>query len=215
MGLDIYVRKIIKKPKCKDDYFKMLDDDLNYSDRGFPAWTKSFERTKTETFYDWALYKQQTGLDLDNYVWDGEAYTEEGNFMFVYPKDAEIPELTDDNYDEWKKKYDEVVVRINLDEVPTYEKKVKILYYEEVGYQRKGLNAKFYEDCENGRFDGDGVVWTRAELERVMDEYCGKPYIYFYPNGRSSGITVYPKEDFKKNILDVFIEGEHCVKFSW
>ena len=106
-----------------------------------------------------------------------------------------------------------MIIKIDLKKVPTYEKKIKVLYYDEVGYQRKGLNAKFYDDYENGKIGY--FVWTKAELERYKQEYCDEPHEYIYPNGTKSGDMVYPKENFQRNIINNFTEGEDCVIFDW
>lgn len=198
MGLDIYVQRIVKTPTDKDYYIRLIDDEGNYENK-FPSWTKEFEQSITEHWYDWDKYKTQTGIYLNQYDWGGEEYSDRGNFMQIYPKGEE---QTNKN-----------TIEIDLDKVPTYDKTIKVLYYDEVGYQRKGLNDKFYEDYRNGKIGY--YVWSKAELERYKQDYCNKPYEYTYPNGEKSGNMCYPKEDFQKNILNKFIEGEDVVAFSW
>ena len=139
--------------------------------------------------------------------------------MTLWPNSAgecpHIEDFTDNNgvrdwnkYDAFRKQH---IIEVNLDKVPTYQKEIKVLYYEEVGYQRKGLNKKFYEDYRNdviGYF-----VWTKEELERYKELYCDDPYQFVYPNG-DLGQMVYPKDDFQKNIIDNFVEGKDCVIFD-
>lgn len=176
----------------------LVDDAGNY-ENDFPEWTKAFESDQTENWFDWQKYKEQTGIDLDQCDWHGEEYSERGCFMTVSPKGVECT--------------DETKIEIDLEKVPTYEKALKVLFYSEVGYQRKGLNGKFYEDYEAGKIGY--FVWTKAELERYKQDYCDEPYEYVYPNGEKSGKMVYPKDSFQKNIIDNFVEGSDCVTFDW
>ena len=49
MGLDICVRRLVDKPKneeSKHNYFRLVDDEGNYDNQGFPEWTKKFEHNK-------------------------------------------------------------------------------------------------------------------------------------------------------------------------
>lgn len=216
MGLDICVKKITKTPKDKNDYFRLIDDNGDYNRKDFPEWTKSFEKEVTESWYDWKKYKEETGIDIDNCDWHGESYGEDGCFMEVSPKGVELPDWDEKKYKDWEEfeaDRNKVIIKIDLKKVPTYEKKIKVLYYDEVGYQRKGLNAKFYDDYVNGKIGY--FVWTKAELERYKQEYCDEPHEYIYPNGTKSGDIVYPKENFQRNIINNFTEGEDCVIFDW
>ena len=216
MGLDICVRKIIKIPKDKYDYFRLIDDDGNYDRRGFPEWTKPFENEITENWYNWKKYKEETGIDIEECDWHGESYGPEGSFMTVSAKNAEVPEWDEKKYKSWEEYEDarnKVLIRIDLKKVPTYEKTIKVLYFEEVGYQRKGLNTNFYKDYKDGKIGY--FVWSKAELEHYKQDYCDEPYEYIYPNGEKSGNMVYPKDNFQKNIIDNFTEGKDCVIFNW
>lgn len=198
MGLDISVLRIQKKSEGQDSYLSLVDDSGNYKNN-FPGWTKAFEQDQTESWFDWQKYKVETGIDLDQCDWHGEEYSKRGCFMTVSPKGVECT--------------DETRIEIDLKKVPTYKKALKVLFYSEVGYQRKGLNGKFYEDYKAGKIGY--FVWTKAELERYKQDYCDEPYEYIYPNGKKSGKMVYPKDDFQKNIIDEFVEGKDCVTFDW
>lgn len=198
MGLDISVLRIQKKSEGQDSYLRLVDDSGNY-ENDFPEWTKAFEQDQTESWFDWQKYKEQTGIDLDQCDWHGEEYSERGCILTVSPKGVECT--------------DETKIEIDLKKVPTYKKALKVLFYSEVGYQRKGLNGKFYEDYKAGKIGY--FVWTKAELERYKQDYCDEPYEYIYPNGKKSGKMVYPKDDFQKNIIDEFVEGKDCVTFDW
>jgi len=218
MGLDITVRRICKKEEAEEkyDYFRLVDDKGNY-ENDFPTWTKEFETSEVEECYDWQKYKEETGIDLNKCRWLGESYDEEGCFLEVCQKDAKLPEWNAGkgwkNFDTYKEARDKVVIKIDLEKVPTYEKEIKVLYYRDVGYQRKGLNPHFYDDYEKGKIGY--FVWTKAELERYKEDYCDEPYEYRYPNGEMSGTMIYPKEDFQQNIINNFEECKDCVTFSW
>ena len=206
MGLDICVRKILKKPKDKEDYFSLVDDNGNYDNHEFPEWTKTFENEVIESWFDWNKYKEETGIDIDQCEWLGESYGEDGSFMTLWPNNAgKRPNPSDfktengdfdvDSYDAARDKH---IIRVDLENVPTYQKAVKVLYYEEVGYQRKGFNAKFYDDYKAGKIGY--YCWSKAELGRYKKDYCVDDEV---------------KEYFQKNIIDKFTDGETCCIFSW
>ena len=75
---------------------------------------------------------------------------------------------------------------------------MKVLYTEEVGYQRKGLNGKFYDDYEEGKIGY--YVWDKKELERYKQDYCDSDEA---------------KDNFQHNIIDKFVDGEYVARFSW
>lgn len=216
MGLDICVKRLVEKPKRKDDYFRLVNNDGKFDDLGFPEWTKKFIHTKTETWYDWDKFKEQTGIDMENMKWYGTFYGENGDFMHVYPNDVELPDYSKDypgGYDAYEADLEKIIIKVDLDKVPTKKVKIKVVYYEEVGYQRKGLNGKFYDDYDEGKIGY--FVWTKAELERYKKDYCDEPHKYVYPNGEESDDMVYPKDNFQRNVIDNFEEGKDCVIFSW
>ncbi len=202
MGLDITVYKITKEEQKY--YFKLCNDDLEYVN-SFPEWTKKLESTKSIEFYDWEKYKEQTGIDVEQYIFLGSECGPNGSFMELWPMSAgPVPRASDykigeDEYD-WDS-YDLLMntykIKINLDEVPILKKDCQVLYKEEVGYQRRGLNGKFYKDYDDEKIGY--FVWTKAELERYKEDYCEEDM----------------KEYFQKNIIDNFVEGECCVTFDW
>jgi hypothetical protein len=216
MGLDVTVYRILKEPKDKNRYFRLIDDEGNYKNN-FPEWTKPLEHTVTEDWYDWDKFKEQTGIDLEQCDWHGESYGEDGAFMKVSPKGVELPQWNGGegwkDWDEFEEAENKIMIKIDLNKVPLYKKEIKVVYIDEIGYQRKGLNGKFYEDYQDGKIGY--FVWSLDELKRYKDEYCDEPYEYQYPNGKMSGEMVYPKDDFQKNIIDTFVEGECCVTFDW
>lgn len=198
MGLDITVYKLTKTAKKNDYYFRLVDDDGNYDNHEFPEWAKKFEKTKTESWYDWEKFKNDTGINTEEYEFYMEHASEKGYFLTLKQKGVELPVWNSEKYkswDEYEAEENKMLLEIDLDKVPTYKKKIKVIYHKEVGYQRKGLNSNFYDDYQNGKIGY--FVWTKAELERYKTEYCDNP------------------EDFQHNIIDNFVEGEDCVTFDW
>ena len=201
MELDITVYKITKEkqPFC----FKLCNDDLEYVN-SFPEWTKKLESTKTFEFYDWEKYKEQTGIDINQCQFLSSECGPEGCYMEVWPISAgPISKFSDykigvNEYDD--EAYDSLMnankIKINLDEVPILKRDCQVLYKKEVGYQRKGLNGKFYNDYDDGKIGY--FVWTKAELERYKEDYCEDDM----------------KEHFQKYVIDNFVEGECCVTFD-
>lgn len=207
MGLDIYCNRLVKTPHCREYRFRLLDEDGNYDNSAFPEWTKRYEKNVTEKWYDWGKYKEQTGVDIERYNIFCEEYGENGHIWQMYPKDKE-PEyeqlhkrLHNGEFasgDEYKQALNELVITINAKDVPLKKVVTKCIYYKEVGYQRKGLNSKFYEDFDNGKIED--LVWTLAELERYKKDYCD---------------TDEDKQCFQENIINKFVEGKCVVEFSW
>ena len=215
MGLDIMVYKIRKTaPKNKSkEYFRLIDNDGHYKN-DFPKWTKAFEKTKTETWFDFAKYKEQTGIDTDQlYVWEEYYGGLDNGYIMFYPKEIgdEEPDkdAPQDEVDKWIDKVEANLIKVMVKDVPTKKVKIKVLYREEIGYQRKGLNAKFYEEHKDAC--GDYIAWTKEELEHVLDVGCDEDHKSDYDRH----YICTPKADFKENIIDPFVEGECCVWFNW
>lgn len=201
MGLDIMVRKIVhkkgtEKTKAKDNgnYFRLIDDSGKY-ENNFPEWTKPFIDEITEKWYDWDKYKEETGIDVFKMTWCCESYGEDGCFMTL------------------KNPEDKKEFIIDLEKIPTKKVKTKVIFYEEVGYQRKGLNSQFYDDYNNGKIGY--FVWDLKELKRYKKDYCDRQHRYIYPNGEKSDFIETPKKDFQQNIIDKFVQNECVVCFSW
>ena len=216
MGLDITVYKIVRKKDAVDkyDYFSLVDDNGNYENK-FPEWTKKFECTRTENWYDYDKFKELTGIDINNLECIMQEYNGKNSYMEVIDKEfakTEPKYVRDGDNTEWENWMDErdkKAFKIYFKDIPTYKKKIKILYKNEVGYQRKGLNSKFYEDYDAGKIGY--YVWDKKELERYMNDYCDDDH----PSEYDRHYICTPKVDFKENIIDNFTEGECCVTFDW
>lgn len=183
MGLDISVWRITKNPEGKNvlgerDYFQLTDGHGQYEPDAalLPRWTKSMESIIDLTMYNWDKYRELTGLDVENMYMCTWAFDEE--------KDSEYMVVEDDAGEKHT---------IWLKDVPLTTVPTKVLYRTEIGYQRKGLNAKFYQDYTDDKY----YVCTLAELERYKKEYAEDP------------------DEFQENIIDPFVEGQCIVTFSW
>ena len=81
--------------------------------------------------------------------------------------------------------------------VGIYKKQEPVVYYETIGYQRKGMNRRFYKDFESGKLNY--FVLDKVTLEMYRDTYVEDDM----------------KEHFQENIINSFVEGETVVTFSW
>jgi len=102
-------------------------------------------------------------------------------------------------------------VKITIVDPPAIDEIETCIGFEEVGYQRKGANKKFYED---DMWDSPCVVDSKT-LNEHWEKYFSKQTPES-KGGWGSGVE-YDKEDnemredFKRNIIDKFIEGETFV----
>jgi hypothetical protein len=76
----------------------------------------------------------------------------------------------------------------------------KVIYFHEVGYQRKGMKASFYKDFKN-----DSEYFDLESLHRA--------YSYLEADHISSLQEL--KQNFQKNFIDNFIVGESIFTISW
>ena len=204
MGLDITVHRF--SDKKQEEYFEMYDVNTETNEiiprhEDFPEWTNKFVKNKVEKLYDLSAFKEKTGINLDDYhvVMIGPL---EDTEKFKGNKEAY-------GYVLKHKDTDEDLV-LSFEEIPVFKKKVPVIYWKEVGYQRKGLNSKFYQDYEDGKIGY--FVWTKAELERYLDEYCDEDTEIEYGDTKH---TVKYKDNFRVNIIDKFNEGTDVVSFDW
>lgn len=80
-----------------------------------------------------------------------------------------------------------------------YDCKVKreILYYEEMGYQRKGMSAEFYE-----YFKKDAYYVEKRDFMKLLD--------FMDPENH-----MYDPENIRKNFIDNYEEGKSVLSLSW
>jgi len=106
--------------------------------------------------------------------------------------DTDGPDLNDTNR-----------IRINNDEIVPKTELVEVWAYgKELGYQRKGANAQFYND---GKWDDNTIVSTKKMLLEDWRKYFSdKNDTYYGANA---------KQHFKENIIDNFIPGKTFVAY--
>jgi len=76
----------------------------------------------------------------------------------------------------------------------------KVIYFQQEGYQRKGMNSKFYSDFENDKLYFD--------LESLR-----KAYNYLEADRINSLKEL--QQNFQENFIDNFIEGKSIFQVSW
>lgn len=90
--------------------------------------------------------------------------------------------------------------KLLLVEVEDEEITTKVLYYKIKGYQRKGMNRKFYNDFKN-----DQLYFELLTVERA----------YQYLEADHMGSLEELQDNFRKNFMGNFIEGESIFFPGW
>jgi len=184
MGLDICVYRVI--PKSNDDFNQEDDRYFNITENPELEVFSHLSFEMDVDYYDVEGELKKMGLNPEDLQWRGTEYGEEVKISFITADEKEI----------------------DLIDPPTFKKRERFLQVEEVGYQRKGANKKFYED---GMWDSPAVL----KMDTLKDHW-EKYFSRQTPDsagGWGSGVE-YKLEDeemktrFKENIIDKFIEGE-------
>lgn len=184
MGLDITVYKLHKA--TEEDMYSRLNYFLLENNEGhifydyhhkFPKWALKFIVNKAMEFYDWDKYSIESGIDINSI----KIMSIDLNKGLVEGKDAQNK-----------------IINISLDDIPITTAEIPVIGRSEIGYQRKGLNGKFYQDYDCGIIGY--LVWTKKELLEYKRNYC---------------TTLEDKEEFQRNIIDNFIPKQSCVTFDW
>jgi hypothetical protein len=187
MGLDITVYKPIK---LKGDAFQETEDFFNIEENPelesiFP----DFIFEKENEYYDLESELKEQGYDPGDLSWRGTSFN-----------DAVIYTFSDKDGNEVEIKVTKTIKKID-----------KCIAVEEVGYQRKGANKKFYED---GMWDSPCTVDSET-LDNHWKNYFSKQTPES-KGGWGSGVEYVQddeemKRNFKENIIDKFVEGETFV----
>ena len=77
---------------------------------------------------------------------------------------------------------------------------VKVMYFKDIGYQRKGMSSKFYTDFENGR------PYFDIEEVKMAFTYLQADHIHS---------LVELEQYFQKFFIDKFIPGESIFYANW
>jgi hypothetical protein len=80
------------------------------------------------------------------------------------------------------------------------KRNVNVIYFKEIGYQRKGMSSKLFKDFENEK--------PYLDLDTVK-----KVCKYLQADHISSLEEL--QQNFQKNFIDNFIEGESVFYASW
>ena len=205
MGLDIYkYRPIMEKTK---DHYITLDKNLKASVRMFDKF-KNFIQLEDEEFLDLDLYFEKRGLDFSNYKF-------EYSTGLTGAKEQVLAELNDSRADSinnvefidimdrgnTEQKFIGYLVFSNIktgafvlfeeDVLPIKVIQEQVIYVEETGYQRKGMNRSFYTEFLSGCWyvDNDSkineedsldVLSSKEEFDK-MKEYVVIEDGYFLP----------------------------------
>ncbi|WP_316772336.1 hypothetical protein [Pedobacter frigiditerrae] len=129
-------------------------------------------------------------MGLDLYHFTPVRKVDDKKFLEFIPLD----ELA--NSAEYISRNEKFIVDLNPDEHSI----VRGIYFDEKGFQRKGMSASFYTDFEN-----DGVYF---DLVSVL-----KAYRYLVADHISTLTEL--RLNFQENFIDNFIEGESIFVVSW
>ena len=152
---------------------------------------KEKAQIKENEYFNLELAAKKAGHNLEDLTWEQTSYGEEPVFYFRTKTNK----------------------KVELKNPPTLKRKELVLYAEEVGYQRKGANKKFYED---GMWDSACVTNLS-----VLKEHHKK---YFSSNtpeskgGWGSGVEFElsdeeMKKRFQENIINKFEKGKTFVVY--
>lgn len=186
MGLDIKTIRLCKNDpgEVDPDDYRILEEDEVMQFKNVGLSDMIFVHMEMYCDFDEHLTKVVVpGSKMDDWQWHmlfwPEEFDDDACYIFTY-----LP--TGQRYE------------IRCSDLPTFDKQVSVVYYgEEVGYQRKGMNAQFYKDYDAGKLNY--FVLDKATLEMYMDTYV------------EDGM----KEHFQENIIEPFVEGETVAIFSW
>lgn len=192
MGLSICLLKAQplgdKNPDSIDNYVKLIE---------YPELIPFFGNIsfkKNEEEYDFDYEFNKLGYEESDLQFIRQNYKTEGDINSIFF--------------EFKNPRNEIIEIINPKlTIKTYE----VIAYKEISYQSKGANKKFYDAC-------DVAIVTENQLLFYWNNYfSGNDYheeerIVLFEKGNMIDKNEY-REDFKRNIVNKFREGETFVCF--
>lgn len=213
MGLDVFVFEYLMIP----DTIKTQEELEAFCDAHDGDWTTYEEHHKNlpkkyikkipMELCDWEATFRQRGLNIDDYEQSCAAV----GLWYDFIKKDTISAAQEDAVvslerlfdDEEPDPNDTTRIRINNDEIIPKTELVEVWAYgKELGYQRKGANAQFYND---GKWDDNTIVSTKKMLLEDWRKYFSdKNDTYYGANA---------KQHFKENIIDKFIPGKTFVAY--
>ena len=212
MGLDISVKRpIMPTPEnlARVESYDVAEYSIGDPDGEFGRYM-SFSYKKINTYNNLEATFQKFNANFEDYDWlsMGEPVKERDHSV-------DSSEWTEEDYDYWwkfKNKHTGEELNFKQSDVITFEQEDNMFLVEEVGYQRKGANQQFYED---GMWGNSPIVTDR----KVLLEHWDKYFSHQTPDskgGWGSG-TDSPRpdgemrENFRKNIIDHFVDNETFV----
>lgn len=201
MGLDVMVLKACitnnKFETIEDVDTFQKDNVCTFSDASSaPAILGSkFEVEVPQEEFDWEKAFRDRGLNEADFIWYGY-----GQDIFKFIPSKIYHEISGNDYTYEVAEKDIIIFKVS--EIPTHIVRVKGFFYkdEELGYQRKGANAQFYND---GKWDTNTVVVDKKTLLEDWEKYFSDEDNEYY--GKDA------RQHFKENIIDKFIDGETVV----
>ncbi len=211
MGLDIYVKKPIMATSelIELDRIENLPDDLSSfsitKNLELNKW-KHFSFKKDVEYIDFEKTFKKFNINFDKYYW-----------CMTGGKGYHFRKKENKHHIRKCKKYPYKLL-FKWNELITFIKEEDYIIVDEVGYQRKGANKRFYGENEYkeglSMWDSPPVV----ELN-ILLEHWEKYFSYETPKEPSefgSGVEYHQadsemKDRFKRNIIDNFVEGNTFV----
>ena len=173
MGLDIMLYKAMKRGQRKNPEYLIFEKELHKKEieilrkAGFEPYFHEIENE----YYD--LIKDYPGWEV----------------IGIIGEDDENKA----HYEIRNKETDETKV-LPLDDAPTFKQTDIKIFVKEIGYQRKGMNGKFYETwCK----DEDSVIITdRAEIKKICEcsndiKYSKKEFLNKFKEGETFMVLDY------------------------
>lgn len=189
MGLDVYVLEPLQ-----DDgsiFHEILDEDVDSSKRVFDLFPQLVAE-REEQYIDFAARIKELGIIIDEDNMTIEEYDLEAKELALT-----IFEKFDPKNESHIKNGPDILAVIKESDCKPFTVKEKILCCKEIGYMRKPFNNAFYKDYENSSCNI--YITTKDELDIIYSKYIEKGC----------------KREFKKQIVDKFIEGKNFININW
>ena len=211
MGLDVCVHEYLKIPddvKTQDELDKFCrehDGDWEFYEARHKNLPKKYVKKIPIELIDWDATFKKRGLNCEDY----EEFRSAEGWWYEFIKKSPTPaekenieiKLSDILDDKEPDPNDTDLIRFNNDELVGKIEDVEVWAYgREVGWQRKGANAQFYND---GKWDDNTIVSTKEMLLEDWKKYFSDPDDSYYGKDAES--------HFKENIIDNFEEGKTFV----
>lgn len=150
--------------------------------------------------YDWDLAFSERSLNLKDWEWTSEEldfieFTRIGSVIYK-PEAVECPDGSVETVEMPQNPGERI--RFQIDQIPMklVEKPVFAVKEDPISHQRRGVNKRFHED---GKWTEDTIVSSKEELLHDWKNYFSD--------------TEEGKENFRKNFVDKFVEGETIVVY--